>query len=120
MTFDLETLIDSRLVLSRDERVAMLKAHGHQQLAEITPELWRLVRARRMDVVCPDCKASQAAGHYCYRCYLPLFISDWFDRHVLASARARASMSPKTRAAFAKARERAAARRRAKPVRYSA
>lgn len=103
-------LID-RQKLSRAERLAFIGEHGRAVYATLDRELAQMQLRRQLDVNCPDCGRHQAAGHYCYHCYLPLLASEWYDRRPLAAERARAAMSDTTREAFAQARLRMAAGR---------
>ncbi len=69
-------------------------------------EAEELLRAGRLEQVCPVCGRAEAAGYYCTGCLRPMTESDW--RSVRSESRAAAS----AKALAAKRSKRAAARLR--------
>lgn len=93
---------DNRLAMSREERVAWLRAFPPDPLS---PELRHLFLLRRMDQICPDCDRHEAAHPYCSACFLPMGVADWHDRR----SRPPAPMSARYSALLAAADRREAA-----------
>jgi len=80
MTSKLPLSVPQRLKMTFPERTAWLRENRKINTPDITHDMWRAFWRREMEMDCPDCKQSQPAGNYCWRCGLPMFAAEWYNR----------------------------------------